>query len=207
MKTAAENGLSNCQVCGKLANQNLSNCPRCTSNLFVRKHNSIHKTLAYLITACILYIPANILPITSTTQFGDTLNSTIIGGVNYLWEQNQYPVAMIIFIASILIPVVKILALFWLCWSVSRKHQHRRKERTLIYRTTEFIGRWSMIDVFVVAILVALIQVGGILTIQPGIAALAFAGVVIITMFAAYAFDPRLIWDVSNAEGIDHVAS
>ena len=207
MKTAVEHGLSSCQVCGKLADLNLSNCPRCSSNLFIRKHNSIHKTLAYLLTACILYIPANLLPITTTTQFGNTMQSTIIGGVTYLWEESQYPVAIVIFFASVLIPVVKILALFWLCWSVNRKHTHRRKERTFVYRTTEFIGRWSMIDVFVVAILVALIQVGGILTIQPGIAALAFAGVVIITMFAAYSFDPRLIWDISNTERLKNAAN
>ena len=204
MKTAAEHGLSNCHVCGKLSDTNLSNCPRCSSNLFARKHNSIQHTLAYLLTACILYVPANVLPITTTTQFGDTLQSTIIGGVNYLWEDGEYPVAIIIFFASVLIPVIKILALFWLCWSVSRKHKHHRKERTLIYRTTEFIGRWSMLDVFVVAVMVALIQMGGIITIQPGIAALAFAGVVIITMFAAYSFDPRLIWDISDTEGLEN---
>ena len=198
MITAASKRLANCHVCSKLSSASLTHCPRCHSILFVRKPNSVQHTVAYLITACILYVPANILPITTTTQFGRIIESTIIGGVIYLWEKGSYPAALIIFFASIMIPIAKILALFWLCWSVSKKHAYRRKERTLLYRVTEFIGRWSMIDVFVVAILVALIQLGGILSIQAGTAAIAFAGVVIITMFAANAFDPRLIWDIDQ---------
>ncbi len=198
MNTAAATGLANCQVCGKLSDTKLIHCPRCNSSLYLRKPNSIQHVIALLITACILYVPANILPITTTTQLGREIQSTIIGGVIHLWELGSHPVAIIIFIASILVPIAKIIALFWLCWSVAYKHIHRRKERTLLYRVTEFVGRWSMIDVFVVAILVALIQLGGILTIQPGGAALAFAAVVIITMFAAFAFDPRLIWDAAE---------
>ena len=204
MITAAAKNLANCQVCGKLSNGKLIHCPRCSSNLYLRKPHCIQHTLAYLFTACILYIPANVLPITTTTQLGRELQSTIIGGVILLWEHGSYPVALVIFIASIIVPIAKILALFWLCWSVIYKHNHRRKERTMLYRVTEFVGRWSMIDVFVVAILVALIQLGGILTIQPGAAALAFSGVVIITMFAAHSFDPRLIWDVSDSAELNY---
>ncbi len=198
MITAASKDLASCHVCSKLSSASLTHCPRCHSILYIRKPNSIQHTIAYLITACILYIPANILPITTTTQFGRTFESTIIGGVIHLWENGSYPVACIIFFASVMIPIAKILALFWLCWSVSKKYTFRRKERTSLYRITEFIGRWSMIDVFVVAILVALIQLGGILSIQAGTAAIAFASVVIITMFAANAFDPRLIWDIDQ---------
>lgn len=205
MSTAAAKGLANCQVCGKLSNAELIHCPRCSSNLYVRKPNSLQRVVALLITACILYIPANILPITTTTQLGRDIESTIIGGVIHLWEQGSHPVAFVIFIASILIPIAKIIALFWLCWSVTYKHVHRRRERTLLYRITEFVGRWSMIDVFVVAILVALIQLGGILTIRPGGAIVAFAAVVIITMFAAFAFDPRLIWDEASRDSATHV--
>ena len=201
MNTAAAKGLANCQVCGKLSDAKLIHCPRCTSNLYIRKPNSLQRVVAFLITACILYIPANVLPITTTTQLGREIESTIIGGVIHLWEQGSHPVALVIFVASIIVPIAKIIALFWLCWSVTHKHPYRRRERTLLYRVTEFVGRWSMIDVFVVAILVALIQLGGILTIQPGGAALAFAAVVIITMFAAFAFDPRLIWDEAHPEG------
>jgi len=198
MHTAAEQGLANCHVCGKLSSVEIHNCARCGANLHLRKPNSIHRVIAYLVTACILYIPANLLPITITTQFGQVMESTIIGSVIHLWEQGSHPVAFVIFFASIVIPIAKILALFWLCWSVFDKHNHKRRERARLFRVTEFVGRWSMIDVFVVSILVALIQLGGILTIQPGSAALAFAGVVIITMFAAFAFDPRLIWDTEE---------
>ena len=200
MNTAAEHGLANCHVCGKLSSAEEAHCPRCGSTLHLRKPHSIHRVLALLVTACILYIPANLLPITSTTQLGVVMDSTIVGGALHLWEEGSYPVAFIIFFASIVIPMAKIIALFWLCWTVVYKKDYKRKERTRLYRITEFVGRWSMIDVFVVTILVALIQLGGILTIQPGSAALAFAGVVIITMFAAFAFDSRLIWDAANYE-------
>lgn len=200
MRTAAAHGLANCHVCGKLSTFAHQNCTRCGANVHLRKPNSIHRVLAYLATACILYIPANLLPITITTQLGQVMESTIIGSVTHLWEQGSYPVAFVIFFASIVIPIAKVIALFWLCWSVIDKHNHKRRERARLFRITEFVGRWSMIDVFVVAILVALIQLGGVLTIQPGGAALAFSGVVIITMFAAFAFDPRLIWDSETLE-------
>ena len=118
-----------------------------------------------------------------------------MGGVLLMWEHGSYPVALVIFVASIMVPLAKLGSLIWLCWSVSRKETRLLRQRTSLYRITEFVGRWSMVDVFVVAILVALIQLGGILTIRPGPAALAFSGVVIITMLAAESFDPRLIWD------------
>ena len=195
MNTAASTGLANCDICGMLSSESLEHCPRCNGKLHVRKPNSIQRTIAYLVTACVLYVPANVLPITVTTQLGRDIDSTIIGGVILLWEHGSYPVALVIFIASIMVPSSKILALFLLCWGVAKNQIYRCKERTVMYRIIEFIGRWSMIDVFVVAILVSLIQLSGIVTIKPGGAALAFAGVVIITMFAASAFDPRLIWD------------
>jgi paraquat-inducible protein A len=200
VNTAAEFGLANCHVCGVLSNAKRTHCPRCGSEIQLRKPQSIHRVLALLVTALILYIPANLLPITSTTDLGRVYDSTIVGGVFHLWEQGSYPVALVIFIASIVIPLAKFIALFWLCWTVTYKRDYKRKERAKLFRVTEFVGRWSMIDVFVVAILVALIQLGGVLTIQPGSAALAFAGVVIITMFAAFEFDPRLIWDTELAK-------
>lgn len=203
VKTAAKLGLANCHVCGKLSKAELPHCPRCGADLHLRKPNSIHRVVAYLITACLLYIPAMFLPITTTTELGRVMESTIIGGVIHLWEQGSYLVAFIIFFASIFIPIAKIIALFWLCWSVIYRHGNKRRERAKLFRVTEFVGRWSMIDVFVVAILVALIQLGGILTIQPGNAALAFAGVVVITMFAAFSFDPRLIWDATAPEKVN----
>jgi paraquat-inducible protein A len=140
--------------------------------------------MALVMTAIILYVPANVLPIMTTDQLGRSTDSTILGGVVLLIKLGSYPVAAIIFIASVLVPLGKLLALMALCC-----------ERTVLYRVTEFVGRWSMVDVFVVAILVSLIQLGGLMTIRPGIAALAFSGLVIVTMLAAESFDPRLIWD------------
>ena len=151
--------------------------------------------MALVMTASILYIPANVFPIMTTDQLGRSIDSTIMGGIVLLIELESYPVAAVIFIASVLVPLGKLLALTALCWSVSRGQVSRPRERTVLYRITEFVGRWSMVDVFVVAILVALIQLGGVLSIRPGAAGLAFAGVVMISMLAAESFDPRLIWD------------
>ena len=147
------------------------------------------------ITATILYVPANLLPIMNTMQLGSVIESTILGGVILLWEMESYPVATVIFVASVLVPVGKLLSLYWLCWSVARGHDGSHENRTRLYRATEFIGRWSMVDIFVVTILVALIHLGGIMVITPGTASVAFGAVVITTMLAAESFDPRLIWD------------
>lgn len=151
--------------------------------------------MAFLIAACILYIPANVFPIMTTEQFGTPMDSTIVGGVILLWKMGSYPVALIIFVASVLVPIGKIFSIAMLCWTVTREHQTSLRQRTNLYRITELIGKWSMVDVFVVAILVALIQITGIIVIKPGSAALAFAGMVILTMLSAISFDPRLIWD------------
>lgn len=193
--TAASQGLANCDVCGKLSDASLSQCPRCHAHLELRKPNSIQRVLVFTITATILYIPANVLPITVTYQLGNEINSTIIGGVFFLWHHGSYPVALVILVASVMVPSGKILSLYYLCWVIYRGEKFNQKENTILYRIVELIGRWSMVDVFVVSLLVALIQLGGILAFAPGAAALSFAGVVIITMFAAHSFDPRLIWD------------
>jgi paraquat-inducible protein A len=194
-KSAASQGLANCHICTLTSPSSLHHCPRCGATLHVRVPNSLQRTVSLLITAMVLYLPANLLPITHTDQFGNVIDSTIMGGVVLMWEHGSYPVALVIFIASIMVPTAKLCVLTWLSWSVSGQQGTGSKQRTSVYRITEFVGRWSMVDVFVVAILVALIQLGGILTIRPGPAALAFSGVVIITMLAAEAFDPRLIWD------------
>ncbi|NTS75568.1 paraquat-inducible protein A [Catenovulum sp. SM1970] len=193
--TAKSVGLQNCRVCGLLNDAKHKYCQRCHARLAMRTPLSLQKTIAWLLTAVLLYLPSNFLPIMHTTNFGRESSSTIVGGVILLWEQGGYFIASVIFAASIVIPIIKILVLIWLVVSVKYNLFTHRHERALMYRLTEFIGRWSMIDVFVVAILVALFQLGGILTVAPGIAALAFAGVVITTMLAAKAFDPRLIWD------------
>ncbi|MFT6898729.1 MAG: paraquat-inducible protein A [Paraglaciecola sp.] len=157
-------------------------------------HSSIQFTWALLATSVLLYIPANILPIMHTNILGDDEPSTILGGVILLWQMGSYPVAAIIFIASIFVPIAKICILCWLNYSVQVGFNHKKQERMICYRITEFVGRWSMIDVFVVAILVSLIQLGNIMSIYPGYAALAFCAVVILTMLAAQTFDTKLIW-------------
>lgn len=160
----------------------------------VAASHSIQRTWALLITAALLYIPANVLPIMRTELFGRIEPNTIIGGVIRLWEAGSYPVAIIILVASVIVPVAKIAMLAWLNYTVQANHDSAKRARMRYYRITEYIGRWSMIDVFVVAVLVALIQSGNTLSINPGHAALAFCAVVFITMIAAMTFDTRLIW-------------
>lgn len=159
---------------------------------------SIQRTWALLITAVILYIPANIYPIMTTRFLGQEDPSTIIGGVILLWKLGSYPVAFIVFVASVVIPVAKILVLAWLNYSVQKQSDRLSLERIKWYRMAEFVGRWSMIDVFVVIILASLIQLGPTMSITPGTATLAFSGLVIVTMLAAMSFEPQLIWKNNN---------
>lgn len=193
--TAALRGLSSCHLCLKLLSSELRHCPRCGARAHLRKPDSLQRTLALLVTASILYIPANILPIMITDQLGNSIESTILGGVVLLIELGSLPIAAVIFIASMMIPLSKLLVLFYLCWSVRRGLPSTVRQRTLVYRAAEFIGKWSMIDVFVVAILVALIHLSDLLVIRPGAATIAFAAVVIVSMLAAESFDPRIMWD------------
>ena len=198
--SAAAQGLASCHICLKVAPADERTCPRCGAALHLRIPNSLQRTVALLLTATVLYIPANLLPIMNTAQLGTETESTILGGVILLWEMNSYPVATIIFVASVVVPVAKLLVLSWLCWSVLRRHRTSELQRTNLYRITEFIGRWSMVDVFVVTVLVALIHLGGIMRVTPGLASLAFGVMVMVTMLAAETFDPRLIWDVQGED-------
>lgn len=193
--TGASRGLANCHLCYKLAPDSVHHCPRCGSAMHLRKSDSIQRTLALLITACLLYIPANLYPIMYTDQLGSTEASTILGGVILLIDLGSVPVAAVIFIFSVMVPSGKFMVMFYLVWTVERHSSLNPRQRSVLYRVTEFIGKWSMVDVFVVSILVALVHLGGLLVIRPGIAALSFAGVVIVTMLAAESFDSRLIWD------------
>jgi paraquat-inducible protein A len=155
---------------------------------------SVQKTWALLLTAVVLYIPANTLPIMTTRLFGQDDPSTIIGGVLLLWSMGSYPIAIIIFVASVVVPVAKILVLAWLNYSVQKQSDTLSLERIKWYRLAEFVGRWSMIDIFVVIVLASLIQLGPTMSVTPGAATLAFSGVVIMTMLAAMSFEPKLIW-------------
>ena len=193
--TAVSQRLASCHLCLKLAGVEHHSCPRCGAALHQRKNNSIERTLALLFTACVLYIPANLMPIMITDQLGQPTPSTIIGGVVLLIDMGSVSIAAVIFFASVMIPVSKLAMMFYLCWSVRNGPPETVRQRTVLYRLTEFIGKWSMIDVFVVAILVALINLTNLLVIHPGAAAMAFAGVVMVSMLAAESFDPRLMWD------------
>ena len=136
-------------------------------------------------------------------ELGDATDNTIIGGIIYFWKGGAYPIALVILTASIIIPLLKIVALSWLCLAASGKVAPVAGDSGRIYWLTELFGRWSMVDIFVVGILVALVQLGNYMTVTPGPGALAFAGVVVLTMFAAMSFDPRLLWDRLEMLGID----
>jgi paraquat-inducible protein A len=172
-----------------------STCPRCGTPLHRRKPNSIARTWALVLAAFVFYIPANVLPITIVTSLGHKQADTIMSGVIYFISTGMWPIALVIFVASILVPMLKLLVLSYLSFSVQRKSKWRPVDRTRLYRIAELVGRWSMVDVYVVTILVALVHLGALATIEAGPAAIYFCGVVIITMFAAMSFDPRLIWD------------
>ena len=148
-----------------------------------------------MIAAALLYIPANLLPVMTVISFGQGHPDTILSGVKALIAAGMWPVALLVFFASIMVPVLKLVGLTFLMISVQRRSAWRPRDRTLLYRIIEGVGRWSMVDIFMISILVALVNLGTIATIEPGVGAIAFAAVVIITMIAAMAFDPRLIWD------------
>ena len=187
----------------KVSPVTLRNCPRCGTQLHLRKPDSIQRTIALMAAAAALYIPANMLPIMTVVELGEVTENTIISGLLLFWRSGAYPIAIVIFTASILIPLLKIIALTWLCLAANGKTRPSPGMLGKIYWFTELLGRWSMVDIFVVGILVALVQLGNYMTITPGLGALAFAGVVVLTMFAAMSFEPRLLWDRLEMLGID----
>ncbi|WP_335951250.1 paraquat-inducible protein A [Acinetobacter beijerinckii] len=196
--------LLQCHCCGLLnPQQNVDvddqHCSRCHTALHLRKPYSLDRTLALVIAASILYIPANVLPMTMTDSLLGRQQDTIMSGVIYFWKSGDYLVSAVIFMASIFIPMLKLLILCFLLIAVRIQSFSRwnfsPEQCTLLYRVVEFIGRWSMIDVFVVALLTALIQIQSLATILAGPGAVAFGAVVVLTMFASLSFDPRIIWD------------
>ncbi len=197
-RTAASQGVAGCETCGLISALDAEGhglCRRCGDKLHLRRPHSLQHTWALLVAAAVMYIPANVYPIMTATTLGKTQASTIIGGVAELWATGSWPIASIIFIASIFVPIAKLAVLAWLCLMINNSDQLNNATRTWLYRVTEFVGRWSMVDVFVVALLVALIRADALMSVTPGPAALAFCGVVVLTMLAAITFDPRLIWD------------
>ncbi|RYJ16515.1 membrane integrity-associated transporter subunit PqiA [Rahnella variigena] len=188
-------GLRSCHCCMAILPVDQKQCGRCDTSGHARRKNSLQWTMALLITSIFLYIPANLLPIMITQVLGTPMPSTIMAGVVLLWSEGSYPVAMVILIASIMVPTMKMIAIGWLCWDANSNKEIDRERLHVIYEVVEFVGRWSMIDVFVIAVLSALVRMGQLMSIYPDIGALLFASVVILTMFAAMTFDPRLIWD------------
>ncbi len=199
LKTAQNSGLISCHSCHLLCKRakgsGVITCPRCGVRMHHRKPNSIARTWALVLAAFIFYIPANVLPITIVISLGKAQSDTIMSGVIYFIKTGMWPIAFIIFSASVLVPLLKLLILTFLLVSVQRKSSRRRKDRTRLYRITEIIGRWSMVDIFVVTILVALVNLGSLATIHAGPGAIFFGAVVVVTILASMSFDPRLIWD------------
>lgn len=196
--TAKEAGLVACQNCGMVHAADVTVCTRCEGRLSSRKPNSLQQVWAWLVAGIILFIPANIYPMLKTNTLVEESESTIFGGVVDLVHYGSYGIAAVVFIASILIPAGKFLAIMYLAYSVQKRSVLNMHQRHKLYDIVEFIGRWSMIDVFVVAILSALVQLNTLANIHPGIAAVSFALSVIFTMLAAQSFDPRLIWDADR---------
>jgi paraquat-inducible protein A len=177
-----------------------TDCPRCGSALHSRKPDSLHRTWALVIGAAACYVPANVYPVLTVMQLGAGEPSTILGGVRELIHSRMYPLAALVFFASIAVPMLKMVGLTAMLVSVQIGHTRWLRDRTRLYYIIRWIGRWSMIDIFMEALLGALVQFGGVVTIEPGIGAVAFCAVVILTIFAAETFDPRIMWDAAERQ-------
>jgi paraquat-inducible protein A len=191
-----------CETCGFVSQPEPGDprCPRCASLLHPRRPNSVARTWALVIAAAILYIPANYYPVLTIVQLGAGMPSTILGGVEELIQTREYPLAALVFFASILVPVLKLVGLSVMLTATQTGRVGWLRDRTRLYHVIRFIGRWSMIDIFMESLLGALVTFGAVITIQPGMGALAFCAVVVLTMFAAETFDPRLMWDAAASE-------
>jgi paraquat-inducible protein A len=202
--SAAGQALCSCHVCSLVSRVELeslpAHCPRCGASLHFRKPGSLSRCWALLIAAYILYIPANLLTIMETGSLFNYRKDTIISGVVELWKTGFWIIAIIVFIASVTIPLFKLISLTLLLVSVQRRSIWLPRQRTRLYRLVELVGRWSMLDIYVVALLAALVQFGSIATVKAGPGAVAFGAVVVLTMLASMQFDPRLIWDPLHKE-------
>jgi paraquat-inducible protein A len=205
ISTAMGRGLYSCPACYVVsrARRGLSGarCPRCGAALHFRKPDSISRTWALLIAGFVLYLPANILPIMETNSLFDSQVDTILSGIIYLWTTGSWFIAVVVFIASILVPLAKLATLMLLLVTTQSRSTWRPMLRGQMYRVIEFIGRWSMLDIYVLALLVALVQMKTVANIKAGPGAVAFGAMVVVTMLASLSFDPRLIWDACEADG------
>jgi len=206
--TGARAGLVSCEICHLLARPvavaHPGYCPRCGAELVWRRHHSIQYTWALVVAAAICYIPANVLPVMVTNALGSSEPDTIMGGVVLLYKTGSWPLALVVLVASVMVPLGKLIALAYLLITVQRGSLGGTRDRTRLYRLVQYIGRWSMLDVFVDTFTVALIQLQPLMSVEPGPGVLFFAAVVVLTMMAAESFDPRLIWDPTFTEGSHH---
>ncbi|MBT1071393.1 paraquat-inducible protein A [Pelotalea chapellei] len=199
--TAFELNIVSCQECGLLVRNSPSpanSCPRCATALYPRKVHSVSRTWALMLAAAILYIPANLLPIMVTTSLNGTQRDTILSGIISLWTSGSWGISVIVFIASITVPLLKIFVLALLLYGTQRRPGWQPQQLTRLYRLVKVVGRWSMLDIYVITILTALVQFPMVARVNVGPAAIPFAAVVVLTMLATMQFDPRLIWDACD---------
>lgn len=198
---SAQLGLTRCHACGRSCSlhggdgQRGARCPRCQTRLYARKPGSVGRSWAWLIAAAVLYIPANLLPVMYTHTYFQSSSNTLLGGIALLWNSGAWDLALIVFVASIVVPLMKIVCLSFLLVGVQRQRCGHPRSRTRLYRIVDFIGHWSMLDIFVISLLTALVQLGSVAEVRPEPGAAAFAAVVVLTMIASMTFDSRLIWD------------
>lgn len=178
-------------------------CSGCGAAVHTRRPDSLVRTSALALSAAVLYLPANLLPVMHTESLLGSQDDTILSGVMVLLQTGSWPLALVVFVASVVVPMLKLLALLLLVVSTARRTAWRPLQRTRLYRLTETIGRWSMLDIYVITVLVGLVQFQTVATVLPGPGALAFAAVVVLTMLATQAFDPRLIWDAATSDTHD----
>jgi paraquat-inducible protein A len=204
---AIDAGILICVECHQLNRQLAGTdgqiCSRCGAKVHARRKDSLKRTWALLMTAALMYIPANLLPIMTVYSMGKGQSDTIMSGVLELIHYDMVPIAMVVFVASILVPTFKLVGIALLLYSIERKQPLSARQRGWMYRFVEWIGRWSMLDIFVITVLVALVDFGSLAKIEAGFGAVAFCSVVILTMLAAVTFDPRLIWDNTESDS-DH---
>ena len=199
--TARAAGLVGCGKCGQVSEPGVTRCPRCDYELAPYSRQSLGRVWAWWFAGLVAYVPANLYPMLQTEFLGRSTHSTIVGGVIDLTHHGAYFVAGVVFLASVMIPVSKFLAIGYLGLSIRRRARLSQHTRTVLYEIVEFVGRWSMVDVFVVAILAALVNLGFVVTFRPGIAAVFFAASVAFTMISALSLDPRLIWELGGSDG------
>jgi paraquat-inducible protein A len=206
--SAMQHGLHSCEICGLLSypapGADDGRCPRCNEELSFRRPASFQRSWAFLIGAAICYVPANVLPVLTTTTAAGAESDTILQGVVLLWSPTGWPLSIIVLVASIIIPSAKMVVLAFLLISAQRGSTENSRQRVRLYRMVEFIGRWSMVDVFVDTFTAALIQLQPLMSVEPGPGLLFFAAVVVLTMLAVESFDPRLIWDSISSNEVVH---